>query len=318
MTTEHSLLHSAFFYRSDREYLDSVVGLVSDWLSNADPVLVAVPGDKMASLRHPLGAAAGDLAGDLAMIDVTEAGRNPGRILGLMGAFLQRHPDRPVRIVGEPIWLGRTTIEYPAVVQHEALINLAFAEEDVTCMCLYDESRLDDDALADARVTHPLVWRDGAHQRSPQYAIDEALDRGNQPLPTHLAAVTYTVRRPAHLSHARRWSARYGRLLGMPDDRIADLQLIVTELATSSLQHRGVRCRLALWHHEGHLVCEARDTGQLADPLAGRRPPAADGSGASELFVVNAIADLVRIHTSPAGTTVRAYVRLGRLPEDAT
>jgi hypothetical protein len=72
-----------------------------------------------------------------------------------------------------------------------------------------------------------------------------------------------------------------------------------------------------LWYHDGHLVCEARDSGHLVDPLAGRRPPAADGSSASGLFVVNAVADLVRTHTSPAGTTIRAYLCLGRLSGEA-
>ncbi|HYB39026.1 MAG TPA: anti-sigma factor RsbA family regulatory protein [Mycobacterium sp.] len=313
--TEHSLLHSALFYRSEREYVDSVVRFVSESLSKAHPVLVAVPGNKMALLRDVLGAA--DAAGGLVMTDITEAGRNPGRILGWMSAFVQRHSNLPVRIIGESMWPGRTTVEYPAVVQHEALINLALAGQDVTDVCLYDESRLDDSVLADVQVTHPLIWRDGAHQRSPQYAVDVALDRGNEPLLTNPAAVTYTVSQLTDLSGARRRSAWYGRLRGMSPERIADLQLVVTELATNSLQHGGARCRLALWYHDGHLVCEARDSGHLADPLAGRRPPAADGSSASGLFVVNAVADLVRTHTSPAGTTIRAYLCLGRLSGEA-
>ena len=41
------------------------------------------------------------------------------------------HPDKHVRVIGEPIWPGRSDLEYPACVQHEALINRAFAVRDV-------------------------------------------------------------------------------------------------------------------------------------------------------------------------------------------
>lgn len=99
----------------------------------------------------------------------------------------------------------------------------------------------------------------------------------------------------------------------MSPERIGDLQLIVTELATNSLEHGGGVCRLAFWHEAGHLVCEARDIGYLADPLVGRRPPA-QGSGPYGLFVVNAIADLVHTHTSPSGTAIHAYLRLAHSP----
>jgi anti-sigma regulatory factor (Ser/Thr protein kinase) len=129
---------------------------------------------------------------------------------------------------------------------------------------------------------------------------------------TSPAAVTFMVSEPSDLSRARQHSTRYGRLLGLSPDRIADLQLVVTELATNSLQHGGGTSRLAFWEHDGHLVCEARDTGYLVDPLVGRRPPARDRPSPSGLFVVNALADLVRTHTSPHGTTIQAYLRLER------
>jgi hypothetical protein len=57
--------------------------------------------------------------------------------------------------------------------------------------------------------------------------------------------------------------------------------------------------------------------GRWADPLAGRRPPAGQGVGPYGLFVVNTIADLLRTHTTPAGTTIHAYLRLDHSDEDA-
>jgi anti-sigma regulatory factor (Ser/Thr protein kinase) len=303
-----SFVHSALFYRSQQDCLDFVVAFVRDGVRNYEPIWVGLPRDKLASLSAAVGPRADDT--EVILADITEVGRNPGRLLGLAGAFVERHHHRPVRLIGEPVWPGRSPVEYPACVQHEALVNLAFDGRRVTGICLYDASRLADRVLADARVTHPLVWTDGTHRPSPEYAVDLALERCNEALTTSPAAVTYTVAEFADLSPARQQGSRYGRLLGLSADGIANLQLIITELATNSLQHGNGKCWLAWWEHNGYLVCEARDTGVLDDPLAGRRPPGGQGTSPRGLFVVNALADLVRTHTTPAGTTIQAFLRL--------
>jgi len=187
----------------------------------------------------------------------------------------------------------------------------------VTGLCPYDASCLDKSVLADVRLTHPQIWQGGSRKRSPEYALDAALDQCNQPLVTNPAAVTYTVSEPADLAGARKCGDRYGRLLGMSADSVADLMLVATELATNSLAHGGGACRLAFWYEAGHVVCEARDMGHWADPLAGRRLPAARGAGPYGLFVVNAIADLLRTHTTPAGTTIHVYLGLDHSDEHA-
>lgn len=302
--------HSALLYHSEREYVDSLMQFISQGLDRSQPVLVAVPGDRLAPLRGALGNAAADVS----MADIMEFGRNPGRILAAQLAFIERHPDQHVRIIAEPVWAGRTAVEYPACMQHEALANIAFADSDVIGLCPYDASSLDESVLADVSLTHPQIWQGGSRKHSPKYALDAALDQCNQPLVSSPAAVTYTVGEPADLAGARSCSDRYGRLLGMSADRLADLALVTTELATNSLEHAGGACRLAFWYQAGHVVCEARDIGYLADPLVGRRPPGAAGSGPYGLFVVNAIADLLRTHTTPAGTTIHAYLRLDHSP----
>jgi anti-sigma regulatory factor (Ser/Thr protein kinase) len=244
------------------------------------------------------------------MADIMGFGRNPGRILAAELAFAERHPGRHVRIIAEPLWVGRAAFEYSACMQHEALANIAFAGVDGTGLCPYDASCLGESVLADVRRTHPQIWRGGSRNHSPEYALDAALDQCNQPLATNPGAVTFTVDDAADLAGARKCGGRYGRLLGMSADRVADLLLVATELATNSLDHAGGACRLAFWYEAGHVVCEARDMGHWTDPLAGRRPPAAKGLGPYGLFVVNTIADLLRTHTSSAGTTIHAYLRL--------
>lgn len=303
-----TFVHPALFYRTQQDYLDGLLPFILDGLAAEQPVLVAVPRPNLALLSDGLG----DSAAGVMMADMTEAGRNPGRILGeVLSGFVDKHPDEPVRIIGEPIWASRSEVEYPACVQHEAMINHAFTGCDVTVVCPYDVANLHPDVIADARSTHPVLWHAGSEaQVSTGYDPDAMCARYNQPLPTNPVAVKYTVRMLADLSGARGFAAAYGQWFRLSPRRTADLQLITNELATSSLMHSGGACRLALWQQDEYLVCEARDPGHLDDPLAGRRPYNSDTSRGRALFVVNAVADLTRIHTAPDETTIQAYVRL--------
>ena len=71
-------VHPPFFYRSTREYLDTLVPFITDALALAHRVLVAVPGNNLAALCHALG----NDVGAVTTADMTESGRNPGHILG--------------------------------------------------------------------------------------------------------------------------------------------------------------------------------------------------------------------------------------------
>ena len=301
--------HSAVIYKTHDEYVGAVMPFITEGLEQATPVWAGLPAKNLNLLRDALG----DAARDVTFVDITEMGRNPGRILAAEWAFVHRHNNGPVRMVAEVVWPGRSEVEYSACMQHEALVNLAFDECEVTGLCPYDASLLDDAVLADVRATHPMIRQNGSHEHSADYGVTAALDRCNETLTASPAALTYVVSKPTDLAGARRHGRRYGQLLGLTADRIADLKLVITELATNSLEHGGGTCHLAFWEHNCHLVCEARDVGFLDDPLAGRRPPNGERPGPVGLFVVNALADLVRTHTLPGGTTIHAYLRLDRL-----
>jgi anti-sigma regulatory factor (Ser/Thr protein kinase) len=245
------------------------------------------------------------------MVDISEVARNPSRFLAMEGSFVAKYSDRRVRVVSQLVWPGRTADDCLACVQHEALVNGAFENQNVMGLCLYDAERLEEGVLAGARATHPMLWKCGSAYRSAEYAPDDALARCNKPLPPNPGAVTYTVRKSADLRPARSFAVDYAGWVGLSQDGIEELQLIATELATNSLQHTGGACELAFWRHDDHLVCEARDGGRLDDPLVGRQLPSASGTTSRGLFLVNAMADLVRTHTTANGTTIQAYLRLG-------
>ncbi|MFJ3333215.1 anti-sigma factor RsbA family regulatory protein [Streptomyces sp. NPDC086766] len=301
-----AFVHPALFYRSEGEYLAGTVPFVRAGLESGEPVAVAVPGERLRLIEAELGADAAEVR----LLDMREAGRNPGRILpGVLHAFADAHrPGRRVRIIGEPVWAGRTPDEYPACAQHEALINLAFRGREATILCPYDAVRLDERALADAHATHPVVIPAGTDEwrESAAYAPEQVVAHRNEPLPPAPDAPVLGFAAPT-LPLARHVATAEGARHGLAGTRLADLALVVAELTTNSVVHGGGSGELRVWAEGGRVLCEVRDRGRLTDPLAGRRPASRDQRGGRGLLLVNLVADLVRVHTGETGTTIRCW-----------
>lgn len=294
--------HPAMFYRGAEEYLEGTVTFIRTGLAAGEPVAVAVPGPNLRLIVAELGVDA-DRVG---LFDMKRVGRNPGRIIpGVLGAFADAHPTGRVRIIGEPIWPGRTTLEYPACAQHEALINLAFAGRPVTILCPYDAERLDPQVLADAEATHPLLVDTSGTRKSTCYAAERIVAEYNRPLPAPQApCFTFDG---TTLRQARRFASEQATGLGWDGDH-TELVLIVGELTTNSVVYGGGSGTLAVWAEQDHLVCEVRDSGHITDPLAGRRPAGRNQLSGRGLLLVNHLSDLVRLHTCAEGTTVRLHL----------
>ena len=146
-----ALEHDALLYAGMEEFVRGTSAFVLEGLRRDEPVMVAVPADRLPRLREALGAGADRVA----FADMTVLGRNPARIIPALRAWLDQYPGRRTRFVGEPIWAGRTRDEVAEATWHESLLNLAFADTPTSILCPYDVSRLDAGALADARCTHP-------------------------------------------------------------------------------------------------------------------------------------------------------------------
>jgi anti-sigma regulatory factor (Ser/Thr protein kinase) len=298
--------HLAFFYRDAGEYAAGVGGFIRDALARAEAVFVAVPPARAGPLAGALGAAAARV--DFA--DMTELGRNPGRIIAAVCAFAGRHPGQQVCCVGEPAWPGRSGPELREAARHEALVNQAFAALPVTSLCPYDRARLPPAALADAELTHPaLMYPDGTRP-SPGYLGPGALPPGCEaplpPPPPGAGAVSYH----RDLQPVRELAAAHAARAGLAPDRAADLVLAVSELAANTLRHTAGGGTAACWQAAGELLCEVRDRGWIGDPLAGRRSRQADAPGGHGLWLVHQVCDLVELRTGPAGTTIRLHLRL--------
>lgn len=301
----NEFVHPALFYSDAQEYLDGTVPFIEEGLARGDPVAIAVPAENLQRLRTALGGAVERIT----MLDMAVAGRNPARIIpGVLRAFADAHPDQRVRIIGEPIWAGRSEAEYPACAQHEALINLSFAGRAATILCPYDTARLDEHVIADARLTHPTLAGTDGQRPSPDYDPHRIIDEYNRPLPPAPADSECVTVHAGTLSKTRRWLTENARHLGMEGQRLGDFELAAGELITNSVVHGGGAGVVRLWREQDRVVCDVSDAGHITDPLAGRRPTAGE-SGGRGLLIVNQLADLVRAHTTRAGTTVRIYMR---------
>jgi anti-sigma regulatory factor (Ser/Thr protein kinase) len=299
--------HPALLYRDAAEYLAGTVPFVTGGLAAGEPVAVSVPAANLGLLRDALGADADRVT----MHDMGVVGRNPGRIIpGVLLAFADAHPGRRVRIIGEPIWATRSAAEYPACVQHEALINTAFAGRDAAILCPYDATRLPPAWLDHAERTHPTMATATRRWDSPRFADPVAVAADfNQPLPDPPPEAARIAVRPDNLSAVRRFVAARAGDTGLSAAEVADLTIAVNELAANTVEHGGGG-DLAVWVDRAHLVCQLRDRGHIADPMAGRLPVRPDyPDGGRGLLLVHQLCDLVRIHTTPAGTTVRIHVR---------
>ena len=255
---------------------------------------------------------------------MAEAGRNPNRIIPwVLRAFVDEHRPRRVRIIGEPIFVGRTPEEIGPCVQHEALINVAFAGVDAMILCPYDVARLSHIVSA-AEHTHPvIVERDG--RRRPGDYLDPAVvvDMHNTPLPEPTTVDDAFVFDLPRLGELRRIVGHHAVGAGLSAERVADAQVAVTEIATNALTHGGPTiATLRAWSDPGRVVYEIRGAGQIADPMAGRVVPPPDTPHGRGLLVANRLCDLVQTHTdadryghpaAPAPAPDRAALSAGRV-----
>jgi anti-sigma regulatory factor (Ser/Thr protein kinase) len=300
--------HPALFYRDQRDYLSVTVPFIRDGLAVEEPVMVAVPPANLQLLREALG---GDAA-EIDLYDMSVAGRNPGRIIAdVLLTFADKHAGQRVRIIGEPIWPGRTATEYPACVQHEALINTAFAAKNATILCPYQLRGLSQVVIDDAKRTHPTLWADDDRMSSGHYVSPfDVVESFNVVLPAPPAAAATMAVGGMNLAAVRAFAAVHGGAFGLGDHRLDDAVLVVNELATNTLSHTRGQGTLTAWAERDQVVFQIVDEGHIADPLAGRRLAPADQVGGRGLLLVHRLSDLVRIHTRPGQTTVRVYFNL--------
>jgi anti-sigma regulatory factor (Ser/Thr protein kinase) len=294
--------HPALFYSTEEEYLDGVGSFVRGALEDGQDVLVAVPGSRLKLLKEVFDGEHGRIA----WVDMTRAGRNPGRILSMLQEFADR--PKPVSIVGEPIWVGRTPAESWEATRHEALINLAFEGRSLSILCPYDTA-LPEDVLAQAYRTHPVVGDSTAYRASSGYTDPHEVSRDcDVPLPEPHDAVVIAFGGD-DLARVRDDADHWAAAAGLSPERRTDWLLAIGEATGNSVRHGGGRGRLRMWRTDGEIVAEISDRGRLADPLTGRRRPDPYApTGGRGVWIMHQLCDLVEIRAAARGLVLRLHM----------
>ena len=301
--------HEAFLYNDLAEFLDETCGFVREGLERDEAVLVATGDDRLAGLRSFFGTEP-----DVQLVEMSEVGANPARIIPVWRQFLDEHvaAGRSVRGIGEPIWAGRTEAELAECHQHESLLNLAFgAGPGWRLLCPYDVTALPDEVIEEARANHPMVLDGGRWSASDVYRPERARralrHRPLPPAPIGALELMFTV---GDLAAVRRVVQRFSLAEGLAECMTDDLVLCVDEMASNSLLHGGGGGVLRMWREPTEVICEISDAGSIADPLVGRENPAVDRLGGRGLWMANQLCDLVQVRSGASGTVVRLHVHL--------
>lgn len=258
---------------------------------------------------EPLRARLGRFGDRVLLQEITAVGRNPARLLPLLGEWVAQHRG-PVRMMGEPMWPGRGPEEVDEVIRHESLVNLAFADAQGQSLCAYDAERLPPAALAGAERTHHRIAQpDGATRSSSSY-VDPLFDEAPEPpLPAPPAAVE-EICVTEDLARVRRRIGASRATAPLSAGRREDFVLAANEAAINALEYGRAPRRLRLWRSDEAVVAEVTGQGGIEDPLAGRRRPDPGARRGRGLWLVNQVCDLVELRSRAGQTTLRMHVRV--------
>lgn len=281
--------HGAFVYTSDEEFVRLATPFVRDGLATGEAIVAALPPARIARLRAALGPE-GDQVG---FIDMTVAGRNPARLIPLWRDALERNPGRAVRGLGEPAYAGRTAAEYEEAVLHEALLDIAFADDkDFRLLCAYEAS-----VGIDPTVTHSGA--EALAEKTFRTALSDVPDRAER--------WEFGLE---DLAQVRQWVNAQASSHGVSRDRLDDLALALHEICTNSIRFGGGRGTLSVWIADGSLICDVADRGRIDNLLVGRVLPPLDGLGGRGVWLANQLCDLVQLRSGDDFTQVRLHTRL--------
>ncbi len=113
-----------------------------------------------------------------------------------------------------------------------------------------------------------------------------------------------------NLSEVRAFAEKQARMAGLLDERVVDFVIAVSEVAGNTVRHAKSPGSMEIWSDADEIVCEIRDAGVIADPLAGAHPPPPDANGGHGLWLVQQVCDRVDLNSGQSGTVIRMHMSL--------
>jgi anti-sigma regulatory factor (Ser/Thr protein kinase) len=303
--------HEALLYEDRSAFLEGTLSFIEGGFAADESMLVVLTDEKNEMLKSELGARAASVQ----FADMAEVGANPARIIPAWRRFADgcEAQGRAFRGIGEPIWAERSVDELVECQRHESLLNLAFADTRAfRLLCPYDTRSLGTDVVEEAHRSHASMVH-GAHgfESGTFRDLDAVAAPFDSPLPEPLRVLDEFVVERGSLGAIRSAVVGHAIEAALRWSRTEDLVAAVNEIATNTLVHGGGRGRLRIWRQENTLVCEARDSGQIDDPMAGRVVPPEDREGGRGLWLANQLCDLVQVRSFDGGSVVRLHMYAG-------
>jgi hypothetical protein len=161
--------HKALVYGTDAELATTAGSFLAAGIERSEAVLAVTTRENIELLREQLGPAAQSVE----FVESTAWLTTPAAALDGFRAFSIANLERGVpwvRILGEPIWMGRSEPEVHSWTRFESLFNLVFAAWPMTVLCPYDERSAQPEIVRQARLTHPHTIGPGSTASSDEYA----------------------------------------------------------------------------------------------------------------------------------------------------
>jgi anti-sigma regulatory factor (Ser/Thr protein kinase) len=115
-----------------------------------------------------------------------------------------------------------------------------------------------------------------------------------------------------NLSEVRALAEKQARMAGLPDDRVVDFVIAVSEVAGNTVRHAKSPGSIEIWSNDDEIICEICDEGVITDPQVGSQPPPPDASGGHGLWLVHQVCDRVEVRSGKDGTVIRMHMSLRR------
>jgi anti-sigma regulatory factor (Ser/Thr protein kinase) len=300
------LVHQAFIYGSEQEFIDVALPFVEDAIAAGEPALVAVQKRNVENLRAAMGGAPPGVT----LFSVEQWYDTSARTRDKFGRWIAEHADGTrVRLIGEPPWAIGHDAQVRDWARYESVLNVAFAEYPVTFICSYDARVLPPEIIGYARSTHPEIVGSHGAEDSETYEdplafctrLDDAVTR---PTGNPDTEISFGL---ADLPAIRRSIGHVAIGAGLPRSRAEELVLAVNEIATNAVVHGSAPATVRIWHAAGELVVEVSDSGDgIADVLAGQLTPSTMGLGGRGIWLTRLVCDAVEIRNG-SGCTVAIH-----------
>jgi anti-sigma regulatory factor (Ser/Thr protein kinase) len=311
-----AFIHEALFHQSGDELLNAVVPFVYDGFQVGESAVLCFTPKTEAMLQRELG-----YDPRIAYLTHSEIYANSAGAIAayqeIVDAYVSAGASR-VRLVGEATF-DSAEADRAEWGRYEAVANRAMTHYPVWAVCAYDTRRLDDDALALARLTHPTVLEGTTRTASYDYVEPaEFLRRrpaaGPEALESKVPDLEIT-----DLSDLDQFRFELEIML-LHKTRLAqptaDFILAANEVATNSIRYGKPPVTARLWIGDDEFVCTVSDHGDgIPDPFAGYIWPGSRDddipTGGMGLWLARRLSDRLDIFDGPDGPTVRLVVRNG-------